>query len=133
MRNLPYIGAYRSEADMDKIDKVEICKLVAQAILADGKITDTERDFLAKLMNRYGLSDLQQKEVVSINIGQDPSDGVKMLASNEARNELLVELALAVAVDGEISASERRLLNRVAETLDVSEADLELMLKAAIA
>jgi uncharacterized tellurite resistance protein B-like protein len=118
---------------MVRIDKFEICKLVAQAILADAQITDSERDFLTKLMDRYELNEQERQEMVSRDIGEDPSDIVKMLASDEARNELLVELALAVAVDGEISSSERALLNRIAEIMDITQADLDIMLKAAIA
>ena len=118
---------------MKNIDKIEICKLVAQAILADAQITDTESDFLAKLMDRYGLTESERKHVMARDIGEDPTDAVQMIVSDEARNELLIELALAVAVDGEISSSERALLDRIARALDVSQADLELMLKAAIA
>ncbi len=43
---------------MDIVDKVEICKVVAQAILVDARITDAEREFLNKLMARYGLSEM---------------------------------------------------------------------------
>jgi uncharacterized tellurite resistance protein B-like protein len=117
---------------MDKADKIEICKIVASAILADAQITDTEYELLNKLMDRYGLSDEDKKTVLARNIGDGLEASVAKLKEDGIENELLVELALAVAVDGEISSSERKLLDRVAEALDVSNDDLELMLKAAI-
>ncbi len=66
-------------------------------------------------------------------IEEDPNDFLSLIVSEEAKNELMVELLLAVAVDGEISPAEMNLLNRVAEVLDVSGGDLALLLKAAIA
>jgi uncharacterized tellurite resistance protein B-like protein len=118
---------------MDVADKIEICKIVASAILADAQITDEEHDFLSKLMNRYELGEEERKAIFSRNIGEDLASSVEQLKAEGARNELLVELALAVAVDGDISPSERRLLSRVADLLDVTDEDLELMLEAAIA
>ncbi len=113
-------------------NKIEICKIVAQAVLSDARITDSERDFLTKLMDRYELTDTARKEILARNIGEDVTELLESVADDEARNELLVELALAVAVDGEISSSERALLGRVAEVLKVSDEDLKLMLDAAV-
>ena len=114
-------------------DKVQICKIVAQAIIADARITDSEHDFITKLMDRYEIAADKRQEILSQNIGADPAEAIGLLKSDDSKNELLVELALAVAVDGEISSSERKLLGRVASVLGISDADLELMLKAAIA
>jgi uncharacterized tellurite resistance protein B-like protein len=118
---------------MDAANKIEICKIVASAILADARITDEEHDFLGKLMDRYGLGEEERKAIFSRNLGEDLGDSVARLRAEGVQNELLVELALAVAVDGDISPSERRLLSRVAHLLDVTDKDLELMLEAAIA
>ena len=118
---------------MNREDQIQICKIVAQAILADTRITDTEEEFLSKLMDRYDLDDTTRNSVMARDIGEDPAVAIEALRSEDAKNELIVELALAVAVDGEISSSERKLMNRVAEALDISSEDLDLMLKAAIA
>jgi len=117
---------------MELKDKIQICKVVAQAILADTQITDSERELLEKLMDRYELSDENKKEVLSRNLEDDPGLMAEEITGFESKNELLVELAMAVAVDGEISPPERELLDRVAEVLDVSKVELELLLGAAI-
>ena len=114
-------------------DKGQICKIVVQAIIADAQITDSEHDFLSKLMDRYEIPEDKRKEILSQNIGEDPAEAINLLKTDDAKNELLVELALAVAVDGEISSSEKKLLGRIAGVLGVSTSDLELMLKAAMA
>ena len=118
---------------MEMKTKVEICKIVAQAVLSDARITDSEYEFIGKLMDRYEIDEAAKKAILAQNIGDDLTALLREFSDEEARNELLVELALAVAVDGEISSSERALLGRVAEALQVTEADLNLMLQAAIA
>ncbi len=117
---------------MDVTNKIEICKIVASAILADAQITDEEREFINKLMDSYELGPADREQILARNIGEDLETGVQKLRADGSHNELLVELALAVAVDGEISSSERKLLNRVADLLEVTQDDLDLMLKAAI-
>ena len=84
-------------------------------------------------MDSYALGEAERKAILSRNLGDSLEKSVQKIKDDGSENELLVELALAVAVDGEISSSEKRLMNRVAALLDVSEADLELMLEAAIA
>ncbi len=118
---------------MNREDEIQICKIVAQAILADTRITDQEEELLTKLMDRYNLDDATRKSVMARDIGEDPAEAIRTLRSADAKNELIVELALAVAADGEISSSEMRLMTRVADALKISSDDLELMLKAAIA
>lgn len=117
---------------MELKDKIQICKIVAQAILADTHITDSERELLEKLMDRYGLDAEQKKDVLARNLDDDASVFAADISSLESKSELLVELAMAVAVDGEIAPQERVLLERVAEVLDISKAELDLIMGAAI-
>ncbi len=118
--------------NMEIKDKIQICKVVAQAILADAQITDSERDLLNTLMARFELNPDQKEEVLARNIEDNPAEMAKEITSFESQNQLLIELALAVAVDGEISPPERALLNKVAKELGVNTEDLDTMLKAAI-
>lgn len=117
---------------MDIKDRVQICKVVAQAILVDAQITDSERELLETLMNKYELSEDQKREVLARNIGDDPVAMVREINGVEPINELIVELALAVAVDGEVSSSEMALMAKIAQIFDITPAELDLMLKAAL-
>jgi len=118
---------------METADEIRICKVVAQAILADGQLTDEERTFLAKLMDRYGLDEEQRKDVMARNIDDDPAALAEGISEFDTVNELLVELAMAVAADGEITGSERDLLESVAGALGVESADLDLLVRTALA
>jgi len=118
---------------MEISDKIKICKVVAQAILADGRLTDTEHEFLTTLMDRYELDAVQRKEVMARNIDDDPVALADGISEFDTKNELLVELAMAVASDGALSPSERDLIRDVAAAIGVEEAEVDMLVKTALA
>jgi tellurite resistance protein len=118
---------------METDEKIQVCKVVAQAILADGQLTDSERETLNRLMDRYGLDADQRKDVMARNIGDDPAALAEGISGFETKNELLVELALAVAADGELRPSERQLLSSVAAAVGVDQAELDMLVTTALA
>jgi uncharacterized tellurite resistance protein B-like protein len=117
---------------METNEKVQICKVVAQAILADGQLTDAERELLNKLMDRYELTKEQRKDVMARNLGDDPAALAEGIASFETKNELLVELAMAVAADGRLSPAERQLVSSVAAAVGVAEAEVDMLVTTAL-
>jgi uncharacterized tellurite resistance protein B-like protein len=118
---------------METRDKLSICKVVAQAILSDAAVTDEERDFLFKLMDRYELDPSQRKDCLARNLGDDPAALVAdMTGDPEARKELLRELARAVAADGTFAEGEEGLIRRVGEVMGVPADDIEGLVGDAI-
>jgi uncharacterized tellurite resistance protein B-like protein len=110
---------------MELKDKIGTCKVVAQAILSDAEVTDTERAVLQKLMDRYGLDKDQRREVLRRNVDDDPAAMVQGISDPEAKKEMLTELTRAIAADGKLSEAEERLLGRVGEAVGLSEAEME--------
>lgn len=117
---------------METSDKIRICKVVAQAILADFQLTDTEHEFLHKLMDRYGLDESQRKEVMARNVDDDSAALAAGIAGFDNKNELLVELAMAVAADGKLAPAERDLLAEVAAAVGVEKAELDMLVATAL-
>jgi uncharacterized tellurite resistance protein B-like protein len=117
---------------MDVQDRIRVCKVVAQAILADAQVTDRERKFLENLMDRYELDKAQRKEVRARNLGDDAGDLAKGITDPAVKKELLVELVRAVATDGEVADTERNVVNRVASVLGYAEKDLDPILEEAL-
>ena len=117
---------------METKEKIQICQVVSQAILSDGKITDAESDFMNALMDKYNLSDDQKKEVMTRNIDDDPAKLVEGITGFGSKNELIVELVMAVAADNELSKTERQLLETVATAIGVDQADMDMLLKNAL-
>ena len=117
---------------MESSEKIKICKAAAQAILADGHITDDEQNFIDALMDRYELADDERKEVMQRNIDDDPATLVEGITSFESKNELIVEIIMAVAADNELTKTEMELLNTVADAIGVEQSDMEMLVKNAL-
>ncbi|MFA5718314.1 MAG: hypothetical protein GX146_04380 [Myxococcales bacterium] len=117
---------------MQHEDRVKICSAVAQAILSDGQVTDDERAFIDNLMARWELTDAERKEVLRRNLDDDVEALVAGIEGFASRNALMVELVMAVAADGELSATERDLLMQVAQALGVEADDMDMLVKNAL-
>jgi uncharacterized tellurite resistance protein B-like protein len=114
---------------MDTKDRIQICKVIAKAIMADVQITDEEHAFLTKLMDSYELNGDQRKEVVNINFDDDPADMVEGISSMESRDALLEELLSVISVDGAIAPAEMSLVRKVGEAMGMSDEEIELVLE----
>lgn len=117
---------------MELKDKIQICKVVARAVLADAQLTDTELSFLNRLMDKYELDDAQRKDVMARNIDDDVVEMAEQISEFDSKNKLLTELAQVVAIDGEISSSEKQLLADVAAALGVDQAELDGLVESAL-
>jgi len=119
-------------ASIPREEQVTICKVVAQAILADGRIADDERMLLDQLMERYELSSAESRDVLARNIDDDPSKLAVGIDSAEGKNALIVELAMAVAADGGLSRAEKQLLETIADVVGVPREELDELVKTAL-
>lgn len=93
------------------------CQIVAQLLIADAAVTDAERDFLERLMVRFGFDAAQKQAVFNgVDIGQPIDDKLAQL-DDASRMQLLGELEAAAAVDGEIDDSELEIIDEVRRAL----------------
>jgi uncharacterized tellurite resistance protein B-like protein len=89
------------------------CQIVAQLLIADAAVTDEERAFLERLMDRFGFGPAEKQAVFNgVNIGQPIDDKLARL-DEQARYELLDELQAAAEVDGEIDPGEQEIIDDV--------------------
>jgi len=117
---------------MDIRDKINICTVVARAILVDDKVTDAEHRFVSDLIKRYGLDQKQRMEVLAHRVEGDGSEAAGRITDPEARKDLLRELVSVVALDGEIAPQERQLVARVAKAVGASEKEADALIAEAI-
>ncbi|HEU0035127.1 MAG TPA: TerB family tellurite resistance protein [Kofleriaceae bacterium] len=92
------------------------CLVVSKVLVADGMMTDDEKQFLAAMMARLGLSEAERKTVIELE-GADEADAiVKGLpaAERQAIVELLVDAASA---DGRLSPHELAAVKKVTAAL----------------
>ncbi len=114
---------------MDKNDQIQICKVIAQAIMADAQITDEEHEFLTKLMDRYELDEAQRKDVMNRNMDDDPAAMASEIGGLESKDELLGELLSAIAADGKVAPQEKTLLQTVGRAIGMTPEELDLVLE----
>ncbi len=101
----------------DKLQDRLFCEIVAQLIIADAAVTDEERAFLERLMDRLDFDADDRRAVFgAVDIGQPIDDRLARL-DQAHRAELLVELEHAASVDGEVGRGEAEILEEVRRAL----------------
>jgi uncharacterized tellurite resistance protein B-like protein len=101
----------------DKAQDRLFCEIVAQLIIADAAVTDEERAFLERLMDRFGFDADDRRAVFgAVDIGQPIDDRLARLPE-ELRAELLAELEGAAVVDGDVGPGEAEIIEEVRRAL----------------
>jgi uncharacterized tellurite resistance protein B-like protein len=92
------------------------CLLVSKVLVADGMMSDAEREFLANMMTKLGLTDDEKRRVIDLEGWDDAEKIVDQLSEDERRGiiELLVDAASA---DGRLSPHELATVKRVSAAL----------------
>jgi DnaJ like chaperone protein len=109
---------------------VSLLVLVAAVLKADGKVMQSELDYVKKfLVQRFGAEAAGRHLIFLRNVLQQPLPLYEMcrqIRANlnlSARLELLHLLFGVAAADGEINVSERNIIRRIAEHLGISSVD----------
>lgn len=94
------------------------CLLVSKVLVADGMMSDSERDFLANMMTKLGLTDDERRRVTELEGWDEAEPIINKLSEDEKRGivELLVDAASA---DGRLSPHELAAVKRVSAALDL--------------
>ena len=104
--------------------RLKVVELIESVIAADGTVSDAEREFLRRLVTRFGISEEDRADrVVTSDLGRttailrglDPDVQARVMA-------LLVEAAV---VDGHVAPEARALLLASAATLGIEAGALE--------
>src|SRR4051812_10715932 len=92
------------------------CLLVSKVLVADGMVSDDEREFLSEMMTKLGLTDAERKRVIDLENWDEAEAIVKALSADEKQDliELLVDAASA---DGRLSPHELATVKRVSKAL----------------
>lgn len=92
------------------------CLLVSKVLVADGMMSDDERQFLGSMMEKLGLTDVEKKRVIDLEGWDEAEPIVKALSADEKQDviELLVDAASA---DGRLSPHELAAVKRVSKAL----------------
>lgn len=90
--------------------------VISKVLVADGMMHDEEREFLADLMTRLGLTDAEKRQVIELEGLDAASDAVTSLPEDE-RRDLVAMLVDASSADGKLSPHEMATVQRLTKTL----------------
>jgi uncharacterized tellurite resistance protein B-like protein len=94
------------------------CLLVSKVLVADGMMTDDEREFLDGLMKELKLSDDERKQVIELE-GWDDAEPVLQSLSLDDKLDLVAKLVDAASADGHLSPHELAAVKKVSAALGV--------------
>jgi len=92
------------------------CLLVSKVLVADGMMSDEEREFLAGMMETLALTPEEQKQVINLE-DWDAAEPIVTALSEDERREIVELLVDAAAADGKLSPHELATVQRVSNAL----------------
>lgn len=110
---------------MDEETGRRVCSLVAGVVCSDSKMSPDERDFLKRVMVKFGI---ETDTALMPTYGEEVAAELAQLPE-ATRWETLDLVIKAAAVDGKIVPAERAVVDAVAGQLGVSQDDVVERLK----
>jgi tellurite resistance protein len=105
-------------------ERAKVVDLLQAMIAADGVVGDEEREFLRRVVGRFGLTDQDRSDRV---VASDPGRVMATLRAlaPDVQSRVMALLVEAAVVDGRVSPEERALLLASAATLGIEAYALE--------
>lgn len=98
--------------------RVARCLLLSKVLIADGIMTENERNFLERAMEKMQLTDEERKSVIELE-GWNDAEGALVALSLEKKQELVSDLMDAASADGRLSPLEAGMVQRISDALGI--------------
>ena len=108
---------------MDVEERHKVCELIEAVIGADGVIADAEREYLRRIVERFGLPARDVGAATATDLGRATTT-LRALAP-DAQPRVMALLVEAAVVDGRVDPGERALLLASAAALGIEATALE--------
>ena len=95
------------------------CLLVSKVLVADGMMSDDEREFLSSMMTQLGLTADEKQRVIDLE-GWDEAEKIVNTLDEDERREILDLLMDAASADGRLSPHELATVKRVSAALKLN-------------
>lgn len=112
------------DAPVDIEDRAKVVELVETMIAADGVVSDEEKQFLSRVVARFGLTADERADRL---VPSDPGRATRTLRglSPDDQSRVMALMVEAAIVDGRVEPEERALLLASAATLGIDAIALE--------
>ena len=108
---------------MELEERIKVCELIEAMISADGKVRDAEREYLRRVVERFGLKARDDVGPTETDFGRTTTTLREL--TPEVRLRVMALLVEAVVVDGQVDPQERAFLLASAATLGIEATALE--------
>ncbi len=108
---------------MDVEEQVKVCELIEAVIAADGVVNDAEKEFLRKVVSRFGLPERTPVPTTQSDFGRTTQMLRNLPSDVQAR--VMALLVDAAVIDGRVDPEERALLLASAASLGIEATALE--------
>ncbi|CAN5678016.1 hypothetical protein BH11MYX4_BH11MYX4_61760 [soil metagenome] len=108
---------------MDVEERHKVCQLIEAVIAADGVVAEAEREYLRKIVERFGLPARDAAPIVENDFGRATTT-LRTLAP-DVQTRVMALLVEAAVIDGRVDPQERALLLASAATLGIEATALE--------
>jgi uncharacterized membrane protein YebE (DUF533 family) len=110
-----------------------LLKGLVQLIWADGEVSEEERLMLGGILSELGSSAAEIEEVGRMMVEPPSLDDLREKVPDAGSRREIMKLLLAMSMaDGRVETTEIRFLDRLAEHLEISSAELEALKEEAI-
>ena len=113
------------EQNMDYLTKlnenqrIAFIKVLARLANADGKLDESEKEFIRQVAKVYQVSESRIEEILNFGSDEDIVESVKIIDSRRVALELIKEMCILAHADKELSESETLLIGRVGQAMGV--------------
>jgi uncharacterized tellurite resistance protein B-like protein len=109
---------------MDVEERHKVCELIEAMIAADGVVADEEREYLRRIVERFGLPERSAGPLSAANDFGRTTTTLRALAP-DVQARVMALLVEAAVIDGRVDPQERALLLASAATLGIEATALE--------
>ncbi|MBX3191957.1 MAG: TerB family tellurite resistance protein [Labilithrix sp.] len=108
---------------MDVEERHKVCELIEAVISADGVIAEAEREYLRRIVARFGLPAREARETSGSDFGR--TTATLRALTPDVQTRVMALLVDAAVVDGRVDPEERALLLASAASLGIEATALE--------
>ena len=104
---------------LDENQRVVIIKILARLANADGKLDESEKEFIRQVAKVYNIPEKRIEEILNYGSDEEIIQGAKLIENRKVALELIKEMCILAHADNELTESETLFIGRVGQAMGV--------------
>lgn len=110
---------------LNEDQRIAFMKALARLARADGKLDDSEKEFICEVAKVYGVPAERVQEILQFSNDDEVVESVKQITNRKAALELVKEMCILAHADNELSESETLLIGKVGQAMGIELEKIE--------